>query len=320
MNLNTLRIAIAKTNHIGDVAISLPVASLIKKHAPKAHVFFIARGKACEVAKRQQSIDSVIDWSEIESAATPSKALAKFAIDIFIQLNPCKIIAKTVYQAGINIRIGSCFRLYNWRYCNRLAYIPRKSLNKRLLDLMYLKPLGIKVPTTLAQINALYKLTPRPLTKAQQQLLATDKFNLVIHPSALTTEEDRWPIDKFAKLISQLDKSQFQIFISGLKSERIHYQQLLELDNVVDIMGLFSLGTFFDFLSKADGLIAGSTGPLHLAAAHNIRVLGLYKNEISYIKRWHPLGSHSQLISAKQVKDITVSQVQKIISQWPEQK
>ncbi|MBC8084972.1 MAG: glycosyl transferase, partial [Hymenobacter sp.] len=48
------------------------------------------------------------------------------------------------------------------------------------------------------------------------------------------------------------------------------------------------------FLSEADGLVAGSTGPLHLAAALGRYALGLYPPiRPMHPSRWAPLGPHA---------------------------
>ena len=54
---------------------------------------------------------------------------------------------------------------------------------------------------------------------------------------------------------------------------------------------------FLAFIAAADGLVAGSTGPLHLAAALGRHALGLYPPiRPMHPGRWAPLGPHADYL------------------------
>jgi ADP-heptose:LPS heptosyltransferase len=65
---------------------------------------------------------------------------------------------------------------------------------------------------------------------------------------------------------------------------------------VTDLVGKLTLTQFMSFTAHCDGLIAGSTGPLHLAAALGINTLGLYQSRKADIQRWHPVGRSAAVI------------------------
>lgn len=318
MNLNGKRIVIAKTNHIGDVAISLPMATWIKLSYPKAKVILMANGATCEIARMNKNIDETHDWQIIINSHDPVVQLRRLKADVFIHASPCKKMANLVKQAEIPIRVGSVFRVYHWHTCNRLAMISRRpGLNKRILDLQYLTALDMKVDVTEHDLPALYQVKQSQLKKAHQAFLAKDKFNLVIHPGARTAQPDGWSIANYKALIAELDKDKFHILISGVAEEREKFAELLAIDGVVDLMGRMTLASYFNFLRYVDGLISGSTGPLHLACAQNKPVLGLYRHKKSYIKRWGPIGSNSSVLSARGgVNNISVQQVQARLQDW----
>ena len=55
------------------------------------------------------------------------------------------------------------------------------------------------------------------------------------------------------------------------------------------------------FISKADGLIAASTGPLHLAAALGIHALGIYPPiRPMHPGRWAPVGPGAKVFVKSQ--------------------
>jgi heptosyltransferase-3 len=58
-----------------------------------------------------------------------------------------------------------------------------------------------------------------------------------------------------------------------------------------------ALPEFIAFIAAADGLVAGSTGPLHLAAALGRHALGLYPPiRPMHPGRWGPLGPHAEYL------------------------
>jgi len=62
----------------------------------------------------------------------------------------------------------------------------------------------------------------------------------------------------------------------------------------------FSLGGLISLISKAQALIACSTGPLHIAGILEIKAIGLFSSRIPiHPGRWKPLGN----LSIAMVKD-----------------
>ena len=76
-------------------------------------------------------------------------------------------------------------------------------------------------------------------------------------------------------------------------------------DKVTDITGKMNLYEFISFIAKADGLIANSTGPLHIAAALGKDALGIYPPmRPIHPGRWAPLGPKAKVfVLAKFCKD-----------------
>jgi heptosyltransferase-3 len=89
-------------------------------------------------------------------------------------------------------------------------------------------------------------------------------------------------------------------FICGLPSDRHDLQPLLQRHsrdaNVTDLVGRLTLAEFVSFITRCDGLVAGSTSPPHLAAALGIHTPGLYQSRRTDIERWHPLGRSTAIM------------------------
>src|SRR5690606_29135082 len=87
------------------------------------------------------------------------------------------------------------------------------------------------------------------------------------------------------------------------KNEQPLLQPLLDQvgNRVVDISGMMNLSQFLAFIQQSDGLLACSTGPLHLAAALGKAAIGLYPPERPvHPGRWAPLGKNAKVLVAAQ--------------------
>ncbi|MFL6658051.1 MAG: glycosyltransferase family 9 protein [Massilia sp.] len=293
------RVLVAKTSHLGDLVISLPMAAALKQRDPHCTVIFLTHPRTADVARHCPDIDEV--YTEPASQEELVALLRSLRIDIFIQVNNSRDIANAASRAQIPTRIGSLFRSHNLGTCTHLVANsrPYAGLNKRLLDLEYLLPMGIKVDD-LQNVVALYHLMPPQTTALQAQQFAQGRHTIILSPSLVTARSHQWPLSSYSQLIRSLDPARYQWFVCGLASERGHLQALLDEHaqdaHVTDLVGKLSLTDFMAFMRQCDAMIAGSTGPLHLAAAMGIRTLGLFQSRSSDLKRWQPIGRATAII------------------------
>ncbi len=67
-------------------------------------------------------------------------------------------------------------------------------------------------------------------------------------------------------------------------------------DNVTDICGKLSLSQFISFIHECNGLVACSTGPLHIAAVSGIEAYGIYPPiKPMHPGRWAPIGKKAEV-------------------------
>jgi ADP-heptose:LPS heptosyltransferase len=120
-------IAISRTDGLGDVILTLPIANWIRENFPKATIIFFCKSYTAPVVRLCPAIDHIVHWDEL--AASPEKIILEtiqsLKIDIFIHAFPQHQLAKIVKQADIKSRIGTAGRFYNWLYCNQLIFFSR---------------------------------------------------------------------------------------------------------------------------------------------------------------------------------------------------
>ena len=285
-------IIISRTDSIGDVVLTLPMAAVLKQCFPGSKIGFIGKAYTRAVINACEYIDEFIDRSDfLNNRVTVAGAEPDTIIHIF----PDAAIASRALRLGIDTRIGTTNRVYHWGTCNKLVKLSRRhsDLHEAQLNLQLLKPLGCPADLSLANIGQLFGLTKLlPLPQRFSSLLQPDKYNLILHPKSQGSARE-WGLDNFSKLIKLLDKNFYNILISGTAKERSFLDPLFEKagSRVTDITGQMNLDELISFIAHADGLVANSTGPLHLAAALGKDALGIYPPmRPIHPGRWAPLG------------------------------
>jgi heptosyltransferase-3 len=288
-------IIISRTDSIGDVILTLPVAAVLKKHFPDITIGFMGRSYTKPVIEACRYVDEFIDVNDfLQKQVLVGGEPAECILHVF----PVSNIAKRAREYRIPLRIGTTNRLYHWFTCNKLVKLSRKKsdLHEAQLNLVLLKALGIEETYSLQQIGQLTGLdNTQPLPSHLESLIQKDKYNLIIHPKSQGSARE-WPLEKFNELIHSLDAGKFNIFISGTQKERDLMQWLFDKAGhlVTDITGKMSLTEFMAFIKECDGLVANSTGPLHIAAALGKDALGIYPPmRPVHPGRWAPLGPNA---------------------------
>jgi heptosyltransferase III len=289
-------VIISRTDSIGDVILTLPVAAALKKYFPGITVGFLGRSYTRPVIEACTYVDEFID---VEDFMQKKVLLGGEPVQSIIHVFPITRIAGRALQLGIPLRIGTTNRIYHWFTCNKLVKLSRKrsDLHEAQLNLALLRAFGIDELFSLQQIAqwiGLEKLQPLPAHFAS--LIQKDKYNLVLHPKSQGSARE-WPLENFLQLIETLDAGRFNIFISGTAKEKERMQWLFEKagQKVTDITGKMTLPEFIAFINECDGIVANSTGPLHIAAALGKDALGLYAPlRPIHPRRWAPLGPNSQ--------------------------
>ena len=295
-------IIISRTDSIGDVVLTLPIAGIIKQFIPHSKIIFLGRTYTKDVIALSEHIDEFVSYDDI------LKLTEKEQIDVLKKLNashiihvfPVKEIAYLAKKAGIKNRIGTTNRLWHWFTCNIKISLSRKNsdLHEAQLNTKLLTPLGITKEFSLEELTANYGFTKIPkLEKIYTDLIDQTKTAIILHPKSKGSARE-WGLDNFSNLITQLDKTKYQIFISGTQQEgELLKDLILKHPEVTNITGKLSLQQFIAFINNCDILIAASTGPLHIAAAIGKKAIGLFAPmKPIHPGRWKPIGKQANYL------------------------
>jgi heptosyltransferase-3 len=289
-------IIISRTDSIGDVVLTLPVARALKTRFPDITIAFMGKTYTRAVIEACTHVDMFIDREDFLSGDVP---IAGERPEAILHVFPDEVIARRAKELRIPLRIGATGRLYHWRTCNRLVRLSRKrsDLHEAQLNMKLLRPFGIDRDFSLQELGGSFGLERiAPLEERFRSLLHPGRYHLILHPKSQGSARE-WGLDRFAELARMLDRERYQVFISGTEKEREALQPLLHAlgTDVTDIVGKMELAQFIAFIAHCDGLVAASTGPLHIAAALGRDALGIYPPiRPIHPGRWAPLGPGAQ--------------------------
>lgn len=328
------RLVISRTDNLGDVILTLPLLGYLKSVTPDLKIFFIGKKYTQPIIDRCVFVDQFLDRDEV---LMDSHTLAMVRADTIIFIFPDQKLAKVANKAGIKHRVATAHRWYNWIYCNHLVGFTRvkSNLHESQLNFKLLKPFKLNFDIDTSELISYYGL--HPAKNDFSTLLNKDRFNLIIHPKSKGSARE-WPLDSYYRLVLSLPVESYRIFVTGLQAEgdliRKEKPELLQHPNVTDLTGKLNLEELTSFISQADGLLACSTGVLHLAAALGIYALGLYSPmKPIHPGRWMPVGKKAQYLALKEecslcrdskecacINAITVEEVKQKIDSYSETK
>jgi ADP-heptose:LPS heptosyltransferase len=294
-------VLISRIDSIGDVVLALPVAGELKRNFPGMRIALIGAAYTKAIVDACAHIDSFIDVSDFVQKEVFIDGKKPQAI-IHLITNPD--MSKRAAKLGIPLRIGTMSRLFHWKYCNRLVWLSRTFEGFHEIDgnLKLLKPFGIDRKFSHQEMAGLYGLTKyKALSPELASLIDKDKFNVILHPKSKGNARE-WPLGHFISLINSFDPAVYNVFISGVESEKSYVRQIVNAVHmpVHDMAGKISLEQFIPFIAAADGVVSNSTGPVHIAAALGKNVLGIYPSlRGKDPARWGPIGFKAQAFALK---------------------
>ena len=292
--LNAPKILISRTDALGDVILTLPMAGIIRRHLPDAKIYWLGQAYVRPVVEASGNVDKFLERNFM--LQNPDE-WRKLGIDWILHVSPDHAVATLADRLKINNRVGTSHRSFHWMRCNHLINLGRKgsSYHEAQLNCKLLGPMGLPDTFTLEQLRDFYGLNVSPYGGAIT--LAKDKFKLILHPKSSGSARE-WPAEHYVALAEKLPAKHFEIYITGLENEgemlREKVPALFTFKHVTDLTGKLTLPEFMSFVQAADGLVAASTGPLHLASALGKYTVGLYPRiKPMHPGRWSPVGIHA---------------------------
>lgn len=305
----TQKILLIQLRQLGDIILTTPMISAIKKALPKSHVAFLSHPMGRVILKGQPDLDEHIVWAEDVSWRDQIKAVQqlraqKFDVAIDFMNNPRS--ALLCFLSGAKRRIA--FRSSRSFFYNELVEPQRSGLylpKEKALLLQKLLP-----DHTFGDLQPICPFDPQDLAIAQDWLSRFDRTRPRIIISATSRREDRrWPLERYAALADFCVKSFNAVVIwiwgPGEKPVVEQCQKLCSSQTYISWQTQFR--EMVALMSEADFFIGNSNGPSHVAVARNIPSLQIHG--YSEPESWCPLNEMHRALGGRQpIENVTLEQ------------
>lgn len=272
------RILVTRLRYLGDIVLSTPVISSLKRCYPDAEIHYLAEARYAPVLQHHPHLTGVVP---LEGGARGSvKALARLrrltctaAIDLFY--NPRS--AWLLYLSGIPIRIGGSRR---WR---RRLYTATFTVPRTVRSAVshHLHPLGILDCRNAEEMPRIY-LTDGEHSRGAalvREAVGSNGYDRVIamHPGG-TWPAKRWPQDLFARLIGLLaDRIGARtLLVMGPGEEGIVSEVARLAGGNVSVLPPQPLRSLAAVLSSCLAVVANDGGVMHMAVALERPTVGIF--------------------------------------------
>ncbi|MDD5439369.1 MAG: lipopolysaccharide heptosyltransferase II [Candidatus Omnitrophica bacterium] len=300
------RILIWEPNWIGDVLFSTPFIRTIRMRFPDAYIACITVPSCREILEANPRIDEVLLFDErtvnrgIMKKIDFIRELRKKRFDTVILLHRSLTRAIVASLGGISERIG-------YRYPKRNLFLTVKAAPgptpvhrvENFLTLARAIGAGDGTP----ELEFYYKPEDENYIRRflKEHKISSDDVVIVINPGG-NWEPKRWHIQRYIELCRELlKKPRVKLVVSGARQDVGLYLQIQEALSVpiFSLAGRISLRQLGALLKRADLMISGDSGPLHVALALKRKAIALFGPTSPSLTG--PLGAPDCRIIAKDV-------------------
>ncbi len=271
-------ILISRTDRLGDLVLTIPLATSLKMKDRSLRVAFLVRKYQAPLLFNHPDVDEILLFDgDFESK------LHKF--DVFIDVFPRFETAFRAFRAGIPVRIGTAYRLWSFLYNRRVRVHRRPSvLHEYEYNFKLLKPLG-----NFEIVKPRLYVTEDERKIALGMLDGLKRPIVALHPTGGRSGPDV-KLDVYVEIAKFLKNEGASVIHIGDKKA-----DFLPVNR--DLGGETDLRTLMAILKEIDLLIAPSTGPMHIANALETPTLAFFKGTgASRPTRWGPLYDKSRVI------------------------
>jgi heptosyltransferase-2 len=299
-------VLVVRTDHLGDMLLTLPAVQALKEAFPECRVTVLASAANAEAARHHPDVDAVVidpleaKGSRLRGVRGLVQQLRGIGCDAAVVMHPTPRLALAVWLARVPIRVGTAYRAYSPLFNRRVHQHRRRPpwKHEAAYNLDLVRPLGVSA----ADIAPVTWRVDAEESAAVDRLL--DRVGLrgvdivAIHPGNAGSALN-WSPAQYAELGRRLAVDGVRIAVTGGPGElRLTAEVASAIGPAaVDIGGVLTLPQLAALYRCCSLYVGSATGPTHLAAAVGVPVVALYSPlRSSAPVRWRPLGQRVRVL------------------------
>lgn len=279
---NIKKILIIRFGAIGDVVHSTELYRSLKRYNSDLSIHYLTFKTPALLLEKDPDLSRVwiLEEKSYKYLKNFSKILKKEKFDLVINLHPS--IRTRIFTFWINAKHNLTYKKNFKRHAVENFWETAKPLFKNI------------------ELNKKLKLfLPKETIKRISGFINKDKKIIGFNPGASASRQGRkWSVKYWQELAELLiDKYKCEIIIAGSKEDADTAKKLVNISPAIkSFCGEFNIAESAALLSRCDLVISSDTGPLHIATALGVPVIGLYG--AAPILRTGPYGNSNYAISS----------------------
>ncbi len=303
--------------YLGDLIFSLPLLAELKSQCPRLDLCVVANDNFACLLQEADFVDELVGFdksADLFSSLESARALRNKEYNVSLNIHGnwrstlLQRLACPGYRAGYN-RCGQRLLLDFYR-----QWQPR---NNHLVEyqLQWLEVLGLKIPENpvLPAVEPTSKAVASAQALLQNNLPAKFSNKYIILNSGGSWPSKRWPPEKFAQLgCLIMQDTDAGLILTGSEADKERNsaikQEILSsgANNILEARifnsaGQTSIPELMALIKKAELVVSGDTGPVHVASLTETPLIALFGPSDEKKYRPYRNGENTRVIKNKRV-------------------
>ena len=307
------RILLIRFSCMGDVILTTPAVTTIRRHFPRAHITYLTEKAPSEALKNNPDIDRILIFEKgiVRKMAREKTYDLVMNFDWFYSSQALCFLSKARYSIGMPVRKETGHKIEACQPYNITIKKPRKGLDAIDFFLNHVESLGLKSYTRKTGFYLASREKAFAVSYMKKHNL-TGKIIIGMHPGA-SRRKELWQAWKFAALADMLISrfSAYVLIFHGPDEKDIVtdvYNQIRQKDRVL-IAPELPLRKYASLVSNCNMFIAHDRGPMHISASLGVSTIGIFTTP--YARIWFPYKENKDCayVEKKTAKKITAEEV-----------
>ena len=278
-----MRILIFEVNWRGDVLFSTPAIRAIRKKYPDSFITALVVPRCREILEQNPNIDEIVIYNEHQGhksllgKLSLIRQLRRKQFDLAFIFHRSFTRALMIYLAGIPGRIGYNIKRRGFLLTQKVK-LPRGKVHKVEYFLNMVRKAGIKTETRFYEFYTSQEDKNWVSQALGEKGINNKDFLVILNPGG-NWKPKRWLVDRFAELADKLVKIyDAKIVITGASKDEHLAEAIANLAKarLVSFCGKTNLKRLGALLEKANLIISGDSGPLHIGVALGVKAIALF--------------------------------------------
>ena len=272
-------VLVVRLGAIGDVTNALAFATALKDADPRVRIGWAAHPGVLPLLEGHPSVDRVHVWPRGAGWRGWRRMVGELRAERYALAVDLQRIAKSALLA----RASGAPRVlgYDRGRAKELSWLwtreripagpPRAHMVEQVLE--FARHLGVPDP----QVRRLLPPDPAADRWAREAVAGLGGPPILVNLGA-SKPENRWPAERFGRLAQELQAEQGPVALIGGPEDREAAERARAEagEGVVDFVGKTSLRQLYCLMDRSRLFVGCDTGPMHLAAARELRVVALF--------------------------------------------